>query len=65
MEQKKITRTSVNIDALQIGDIIFLSDKEDAVSYTVLDKGNPFILIENNKTHFCDLYRPKIIYKNI
>lgn len=65
MEEKKTTRVPVNVDSLQIGDIIFLSDKEDAVSYTVLDKGNPFILIENNKSHFCNLYRPTIIYKNI
>ena len=65
MEEKKITLTPINIDSLQIGDIIYLSDKEDAVSYTVLDKGNPFILIENNKSHFCNLYRPSIIYKNI
>ena len=65
MEEKKITRTPINLDSLQIGDIIYLSDKEDAVSYTVLDKGNPFILIENNKSHFCNLYRPNVIYKNI
>lgn len=63
METQK--KTAVNVDSLQIGDIIFLSDKEDAVSYTVLDKGTPFILIENNKSHFCNLYRPSIIYKNI
>lgn len=61
MEDKK--KTAVNVDSLQIGDVIFLSDKEDAVSYTVLDKGNPFILIENNKSHFCNLYRPNVIYK--
>lgn len=63
MDNKK--KTTVNVDSLQIGDIIFLSDKEDAVSYTVLDKGNPFILIENNKSHFCNLYRPNVIYKKI
>lgn len=61
MEAKK--KMAVNVDSLQIGDVIFLSDKEDAVSYTVLDKGNPFILIENNKSHFCNLYRPNVIYK--
>lgn len=62
MESKTI-RTAVSLDSLNIGDIIYLSLKEDAVSYTVLDKGNPFILIENNKSHFCNLYRPNVIYK--
>ena len=57
--------TAVSLDSLNVGDIIYISNKEDAVSYTVLDKGNPFILIENNKSHFCNLYRPNIIYKTI
>lgn len=65
MEEKKTSRVAVTVDSLNIGDIIFLSDKEEAVSYTVLDKGNPFILIENNKSHFCNLYRPNIIYKSM
>lgn len=59
--EKKLT--SVSLDSLNVGDIIYISTREDAVSYTVLDKGNPFILIENNKSHFCNLYRPNIIYK--
>ena len=57
--------TAVSLDSLNVGDIIYISNNSDAVSYTVLDKGNPFILIENNRSHFCSLYRPNIIYKSI
>lgn len=65
METKIKTKTAVNLDSLNIGDVIYLSDKEDAVSYTILDKGLPFILIENNKSHFCNLYRPNVVYKSL
>ena len=52
-----VQRTAVSLDTVQRGDVIYLSSKDDAVPYQVLDIGAPFILIENMKTHFGNLYR--------
>lgn len=58
-------RTPIALDNVQIGDVVYISDKVDAVPYQVLDKGTPFILIENMRSHFANLYRPTILYKEI
>lgn len=67
MENFNINRkkTLVSLDNVQIGDVIFISDKPDATPYQVLDKGTPFIIIENMKSHFANLYRPTNIYKEL
>lgn len=58
-------RVAVTIDDIQRNDVIYLSQKDDAVPYSVLDTGKPFVLIENLRTHFCNLYRPINIYKDL
>ena len=57
------TKVPVNLDDVKRGDIIYLTSKVDATPYSVLDIGSPFILIENLKNHFANLYRPSVIYK--
>lgn len=47
----------IPLDKVKPMDIVFLSDEDDT-PYLVLDTGNPFVLIENQKTHFATLYRP-------
>lgn len=57
-------RTAVPVTDLKVGEEIYLN-KEDNDKYTVLDVGNPFILIEG-KDHFANLYRVvETIYKPI
>lgn len=58
-------RTAVPLDQVNIGDVVYISDKADATPYQVLDKGTPFILIENMRSHFANLYRPTILFKEI
>lgn len=59
-------RIAVSLDNISIGDIVYLSTKEDAIPYQVLDKGTPFILIENVRSHFANLFRPtKELYKEL
>lgn len=54
----------VAVTTLTPGDVIYITKKPNSKSYTVLDVGHPFILIENNDTHFATLYRPvQPIYK--
>lgn len=68
---KKTTKTEeiaprdvVKVTDLKVGDIIYLT-KEYNKKYTVLDVGNPFILIEG-PDHFANLYRVvDYIYKDI
>lgn len=57
------TKVAVNLEDVKRGDIIYLSKKDVATPYSVLDIGTPFILIENMRNHFANLYRPTIIYK--
>lgn len=57
------SKVAVNLEDVKRGDIIYLSSKPDAIPYNVLDIGTPFILIENMRNHFANLYRPTIIYK--
>lgn len=60
------TKVAVSIDNVNVGDVIYISSKDDATPYTVLDKGTPFILIENMKSHFANMYRVVApIYKEI
>lgn len=59
------TKVVVSVDTLKPNDVIYISKKEDACPYLVLDVGVPFILIENMKTHFANMYRPTIIYKEV
>lgn len=57
-------RDVINVTDLKVGDIIYLT-KEDNKKYTVLDVGNPFILVEG-PDHFASLYRVvDSIYKDI
>lgn len=68
METTKIpnrTKVQVAITDVKPNDVIYLSNKDDAQAYLVLDTGNPFILIENMRTHFANLYRPTYIYKEV
>lgn len=60
-----LSKVSCKIEDLQPGDVIYISNKPDAVPFTVLDVGSPFILIENMKSHFANLYRPTVIYKEV
>lgn len=61
---EEITRDVIKVTDLKVGDEIYLTAK-DNVKYTVLDVGNPFILIEDPK-HFANLYRVvDYIYKEI
>lgn len=53
----------VQVEDVKPGDLVYLSSKDDAQAYSVLDVGKPFILIENLKSHFCNLYRPINLYK--
>lgn len=67
---KKKTKTEeievkeISLADLKVGDVIWLDPKPGYSSdYTVLDVGNPFILIEDS-THFAYLYRVvRPIYK--
>lgn len=58
-------RVEVSVDVIRRGDFIFLSTSPNATPYLVIDVGNPFILIENTKTHFVSMYRAIKIYKPI
>lgn len=64
MELPKVSRVEVPISELKFGDVIYISTKPDAAPYQVLDIGAPFILIENMRTHFVNMYRPSVIYKD-
>lgn len=59
------TKTAVAVEELKANDVVYLSNKDDATPYLVLDVGKPFILIENMRSHFANLYRPTVIYKEI
>lgn len=67
MAKKKIKTEDVSVveislTDLKVGDVIWLDPKHSS-DYTVLDVGNPFILIED-PSHFAYLYRvAKPIYK--
>lgn len=59
---EEVTTMEIALTDLKVGDIIWLDPKHSS-DYTVLDVGNPFILIEDS-THFAYLYRVvKPIYK--
>lgn len=58
---KKSTNQDINLVQIPLNDLkvmdkIFITNEEDRVEYTVLDVGNPFILLED-PTHFAYLYR--------
>lgn len=55
---KKKEFIPVSLEETQIGDTVCINDAEDATPYVVLDKGTPFILLEDINTHFAHLYRP-------
>lgn len=61
----QVQRQVVAIEDVKPGDVVYLSTKEDAPSYLVLDVGKPFILIENQRTHFASMYRVTILYKEV
>lgn len=61
---EEFNRTEVENKDLKVGDKIYLAEKETS-GYTVLDVGDPFILIEN-ECHFAYLYRvTKPLWKDI
>lgn len=53
----KIQRVVVNNDSIKVGDTIYLSTSEKSPAYTVLDVCLPFMMLENHRTHFCNMYR--------
>lgn len=61
-----VTMVEVSLTDLKVGDKIYLDPRYSELSgYTVLDVGNPFILIEDS-AHFANLYRvTKPLYKKI
>lgn len=61
----QVQRQVVAIDDVKPGDIVYISTKEDASAYLILDVGKPFILFENQRTHFANLYRPTVLYKDV
>lgn len=72
MAKKKVsileddTKVQVSVKDLIVGDEIYVYNpaSKDHDVYTVLDVGDPFILIED-KYHFANLYRVSLpIYKN-
>lgn len=68
MEATKVpqmTRVIVPLEQVKPGDVIYISQKADSPSYLVLDVGAPFILIENQRNHFANLYRPTTLYKEV
>lgn len=56
-------RVECSLDKIKIGDTVFISN-DDKVSYTVLDIGNPFVLILNDITNFAQLYKTTKLYKH-
>lgn len=62
-ETTEKTFVAISAETVQIHDTVFTENTPGATAYTVLDKGNPFILIENNETHFAYLYRAVKLYK--
>lgn len=46
-----------SVDNLSIGDMVYLKPDLKSQAYQIIDKGTPFILVENIRTHFCSLYR--------
>lgn len=57
---------SISIEHVNVGDIIYISEDVDGDAYKVLDCGNPFILIQNQKTRFAAIYEPdNNLYKKI
>lgn len=61
---EEVTMVEISLTDLKVGDVIQLDPKYSPVGgYTVLDVGNPFILIED-RAHFANLYRvTKPLYK--
>lgn len=54
---EEVTLTEISLTDVKVGDKIYLDPKYSKLSgYTVLDVGNPFILIEDS-AHFANLYR--------
>lgn len=59
-------RIVVTVQQLQHNDIIYLSDKSNATPFVVLDFADPFLIIENTKTHFASLFHVvSNIYKEV
>lgn len=59
MLTKNLTKTKVAVAVTDVrpGDTVYISNTDKSIPYFVLDVGNPFILIENTKTHFASMYR--------
>lgn len=55
----------VNLKSCMIGDRVFVEDDLDGVEYTILDLGDPFILVEDEVTRFAYLHRVNKLYKKI
>lgn len=55
IDKKEITRVDVSISEISRGDVIYLS-KTGKDRWLVIDVGQPYILIENLRTHFATLY---------
>lgn len=48
--------TPVPVDAVKKGDVVYISNKPNAVPYIVLDACAPYVYIENTHSHFVAMY---------
>ena len=55
----------VNLKNVMIGDKVFVENDLGGVEYTILDLGDPFILIEDETTRFAYLHRVNKLYIKI
>lgn len=56
METTEKRFSPVAFEALKRDDIIYLEDSPAADPWQIRDLGQPFLLIENLNTHFCNCY---------
>lgn len=46
----------VPVDSVNKGDVVYISNKPNAVPYIVLDACAPYVYIENTQSHFVAMY---------
>lgn len=64
-DSTKFSLVEVDLKTIKIGDKVFVEPDLLGVEYTILDIGNPFILVENEITRFAYLHRVNKLYKKI
>lgn len=61
---ENVTFEPISLDKVERGDVVCVDSKPNAKEYRVLDKADPFILVENVDSHFCVTYHvTKPLYK--